>query len=1164
MDTSPLKTFATAARVQLLREVSARLSVVLAPSSIARVEALGAVNALERAIAEEGGGDIGQKAVIDRVAYMWFNRVVALRFMDSNGYTGTGVVSPDERYPNAQPEILTQAKLGQIDPDLLDAKLLTRVSGLLNGTIRSEDSQNEAYGILLMAYCRLWNKSMPFIFEKEGDFTELLIPGNLLSDESVIAKALEILTPEVCKDVEVIGWLYQFYISERKDEVFAGFKKNHKAGPGEIPAATQLFTPDWIVRYLVENSLGRLWLLNRPDSKLADQMEFYIPPNEIESEFLQIVSPLDIKVMDPACGSGHMLTYAFDLLYAIYEEEGYSPPEIPILILENNLFGIEIDPRAGALASFALTMKGRARLRTFFAYNLVPRICVLEPISFTSNELLEVVRPVGNCSEEEGFLNQFVDADTFGSLITPNEAIISTIEGYLATIDVNTLSGQSISDRTKRVIRQATFLSRGYNVVVANPPYMGSGNMSPLLAEFVKQSFPNSKADLFSAFIERGFTLIVPKGYSAMVVMQSWMFLTSFEKLREDLSSRRSLECLLHMGNMVMGIAFGTSAVVWKSLPSGEKKSSFMYVEMKDMFEGRPKSFPIRSQRMVNASVSDFEKIAGKPIIYWFPKEVFSLFEKKHDAATISRAAIGMVTGNNAKYVREWFEVSMSKISFDQGDLNGSLKSDKKWFPYAKGGKFRRWAGNYESVVNWENGGIELQTARTPDGSRVQAHNFNLDRIFKKGFTWTAVTNGSPSFRIVNEGFLFDAAAGICQAHAGSDLYLLGLLNSSSARFLLEGLNPTINLSPGYLGAVPVPVDNEQLLVEENVARAIAISLEDWNASELSWDFRRSPLLGRAGTLAEACNETQHIWNSMTHELGELESQNNVHFSNLFNLSGLISDEVPQESISLDVNPAFRYKSGLGSTALEVLQRKDMMVDFISYAIGCSFGRFSIDGPGVISGNQDATAKDYLGYATNPLLSSDTDIVIPVIDGDWFEDDIVSLFRKFLRFTFGGENFHENLRFIEECLGKDLRKYFIADFYKDHVQRYKKRPIYWLFSSSQGSFNALIYMHGYDPSTASIVLNEYLREFEAKLRAELVNQEGISANSANPREKAHSEKETDRIRKVLLELNEYEHDVLYPLATQQLSIDLDDGVKVNYLKFGSALKSIPGLGASDE
>ncbi len=484
METAPLKSFATWARTALIREVTARIAVVLAPASSERVELPKLVDALEKGINAAGGGSKGQAAVADRVAYTWFNRLIALRFMDANGYTRVGVVSPQAGVEDGQPDVLAEAKRGNFDTEVVGQKTRETVTALINGTRRSGDAQGEAYALLLADYCRHWNRSMPFMFARKGDFTELLIPANLLADDSVLNCAATVLTADVCQNVEVIGWLYQFYISERKNEVFAGLKKNKKAGPDEIPAATQLFTPHWIVRYLVENSLGRLWMLNRPSSRLVDQMDYYIAPVDAETDFLQISGPEELKVIDPACGSGHMLTYAFDVLYAIYEEEGYAPSDIPGLILTNNLFGTEIDPRAGSLAAFALTMKACARQRTFINKHFEVNVCVLEPISFTPQELDFLATATGDRHEQRAFWNQFEHADTFGSLIQPDPEVTARLGHHLATLDDGgDLLSADVLHWAERVVRQATYVASQYAVVVTNPPYMGSKNMDVRLSD---------------------------------------------------------------------------------------------------------------------------------------------------------------------------------------------------------------------------------------------------------------------------------------------------------------------------------------------------------------------------------------------------------------------------------------------------------------------------------------------------------------------------------------------------------------------------------------------------------------------------------------------------------------------------------------------------------
>lgn len=600
MDTNKLKKFAQFARRTLREQVAAKLALVLSNGSAARRESAGAVGKLEEAVAGSS-----KEQVVERVAYTWFNRFCALRFMDVNRYTRIGVVSPAEG--QFQPEILLEAKMGHIGEELASGPQRQKIADLLSGKSPSSDAQGEAYRLLVVAACNVWHQAMPFLFERIDDFTELLMPDDLLSGSSILAYTREAMTPDACNDVEVIGWLYQFYISEKKDAVFEGLKKNEKITPANIPAATQLFTPHWIVRYLVDNSLGRLWLLNRPSSKVAEQMAYYIAPEKDETNFLKISKPEDIKVCDPACGSGHMLTYAFDLLYAIYEEEGYDAAEIPEKILTHNLYGIELDERAGELAAFALTMKARARQRRFFNKRVKPNITVLEKVSFSRQELDEYMGHVGRDLFTHGLretLQQFGEADNFGSLINPK---VGHVADVLATLEAKDMASNlflaETHGRVLNVLRMAEALSPRYSVVVANPPYMGGKGMNGRLSAWAKETYPNSKSDLFAMFIERGFDLTPKYGYSAMVTMQSWMFLSSYEALRERILSETSIECMAHMGNMVMGIAFGTAATVLKKGGSPETRGAYCYVEYEDIGEhNKPVEFPPRNERNLKAA----------------------------------------------------------------------------------------------------------------------------------------------------------------------------------------------------------------------------------------------------------------------------------------------------------------------------------------------------------------------------------------------------------------------------------------------------------------------------------------------------------------------------------------------------------------------------------
>jgi hypothetical protein len=611
MDTSLLKKFAQGARKQLLGQVGSRLSQVLKADSIEVRENPKVVDKLKDAIKNSSA-----ETVIENVAYTWFNRFIALRFMDVNGFTRVGAVSPAEGF--TLPEVLQEAKAGHIDEDLLPSLKDNgkKVLELLNGQANigksangntTIDPQQEAYRHLFIATCNHFHKIMPFLFEKIQDFTELLLPEDLLSEGSVLAETLKAIHKENCKDVEIIGWLYQYYISEKKDQVFVGLKNNKKITPENIPAATQLFTPNWIVRFLVENSLGRLWMLNRPNSKLVQQMTYYIKSDQPETNFLKISKPEELKICDPACGSGHMLVYAFDLLAAIYEEEGYEASEIPEKILSHNLFGIEIDERAGELAAFALAMKARAKFSRYFRKPTLPQICILEKISFKDVEIQEYMDLVGEKEISmtlQETLHQFEEADNFGSLIQPKETDIKNFYAKLKAKDFSDkFQLNPTHDKVLKILEMVEYLSPKYHVVIANPPYMGSKGMNAILSEFAKENYPESKSDLFAMFMERGFELVVKKGYSAMVTMQSWMFLSSYEKQRERMLNEVTIECMAHMANMVMGIAFGTAATVWKNEFVLDYKGAFCYIEYEDIGEGnKPITFPPPNERNRSAN----------------------------------------------------------------------------------------------------------------------------------------------------------------------------------------------------------------------------------------------------------------------------------------------------------------------------------------------------------------------------------------------------------------------------------------------------------------------------------------------------------------------------------------------------------------------------------
>jgi len=1178
METLKLKRFAQYARRSLLEQVSGKLKLVLTAESSARREHDAAVKKLEEAIQKTD-----KKQVIERVAYIWFNRFCALRFMDVNRYNRVNIVSPADP-GQFQPEILAEAKMGHIDEEMVPDKTRQQIFALLDGKAPSRDPQGEAYRLLVVAACNFWNKAMPFLFQRIDDYTELLMPDDLLSGNSILAYTREAMTPDACEDVEVIGWLYQFYISEKKDEVFDGLKKNKKITPENIPAATQLFTPHWIVRYLVENSLGRLWLLNRPGSKLVEQMDYYIKPEQAETDFLRIAKPEEIKICDPACGSGHMLTYAFDLLYAIYEEEGYEPAEIPEKILTNNLYGIEIDERAGELAAFALTMKARAKQRRFFSKGVKPNICVLENVHFDGNELKDYMDFVGRdlfTAPLQTTLRQFEEADNFGSLIRPD---VTDVDGMLRILESKNVSGLLFISMTHQkvlqALRQADYLSPKYHVVIANPPYMGGKGMNGRLAAWLKDNYEDVKSDLFSAFIVRNTEMTLPNGQLGFMAPFVWMFISSYEKLRSFLINQKTITSLVQLEYSGFD---GATVPICTFTVENAHRPDFKggYVRLAD-FRGSENQGPRTLEAIQNpdcgwlyrASAADFKKIPGSPVAYWVSDAVRSLFDHPK-LGELSDTRLGMATANNDLFMRQWTEVSFSRSMLNASSRIEAESSMQKWFPYQKGGEFRKWYGNLDYLVNWQSDGEAIRNFVNPETGKVRSHNYNLDYIFREGVTWNALTSYKTSARISRNSLFDNAGSSLFAKDTTLHNVILAYLNSNLIVELISLISPTLNYQPGDIGKLPAVFDVDgKDDITKNAKSLIELSSDDWDSFETSWDFTSLPLLNpdyRQPTLKATYQKLRAHWREMTLEMQRLEQENNRIFIDAYGLQDELDEKVDLNEITLTCNPHYRYGNEKSEDELEALLLADTMRELVSYAVGCMFGRYALDKPGLILANQGETIDDYLKRVPEPSFPADDDNVIPMLDGDWFTDDIAERFRKFLRVAFGEEHYEDNLRFVEQGLnikGKrnyGIRDYFLGEFYTDHVKRYKKRPIYWLFSSPKGSFNALIYMHRYRPDTVSVVLNDYLLEFRTKLTSHKNHLEAVSiSGSASQGEKTKALKEIEKITKMIAEMEEYEREVLYPLATEQVEIDLDDGVKVNYPKLGAALKKIVGLDAKED
>ncbi len=1150
MDTNALKKFAQAARNLLIDQVTAKLDLVLDDAAPARREHPKAVKDLENAPSKDG-----KQQVIEQVAYTWFNRFTALRFMDANGYTQVRVVSPAEGA--TRPEILSEAMAGNL-PDGAP----TTIPALLDGRTPSHDPQAEAYRLLLVHTCNQWHGPMPFLFEEIDDYTELLMPGDLLSQTSILAELREVMTEDACQDVEIIGWLYQFYISEKKDQVFAGLKKNQKITAENIPAATQLFTPHWIVRYLVENSLGRLWLLNKPQSGLAAKMDYYIASEDPETDFLKITKPEEIRICDPAAGSGHMLTYAFDLLYAIYEEEGYDATEIPALILTHNLTGVEIDDRAGALAAFALAMKAAARLgrRRFLRMEAKPDICVLQNVAFTDAEMQDVAAVVGKdlfTDELRETCAQFEQAKNFGSLIVPK---LRDPAETLRVVEARDFAGdlllKEVQARVVAVLRMAEALSPKYHVVLANPPYMTRSNMNQVLKAWVEKKHPAGKHDLFAAFIQRCRPLALRRGFIGMVTIQNWMFLSSFEALREAILD----QC--YFGNLVQ-IGYNSfpelnSKVVQASafvLGANRDDRTGEFINLNDAPQSADKHQVLREKlsRGDNyiANSATFKRLPGEPIAYWVSDKFAALFKAKSSDEVVDLRE-GIHTGDNERFLRLWHEANSERIVLG-ATCDRDVDSRGKWVPYNKGGTYRKWYGNNDLVISWDE---SSRIAMAQLSGHVRP---SKGLYFREGGTWSALTSGFFGIRFYPVGHLFDSKGQV--AVGPKHLPIIGQFNTKLFQSLAKTIMPTLDYKCGDVKKLPFLPEAESLT--SSAEKAISTTKSDWDAYETSWDFTTLPLLQpdhRAETLEDSYATLRAHWQSMTEEMQRLEEENNRIFIDAYGLQDELTPEVPLNEITLTCNPAYRYGVKGSEGDRETRLRADTMAEFLSYAVGCMFGRYSLDAPGLILANQGERLEDYLARVPGPTFMPDEDNVIPVLDGDWFPDDITDRFRLFLRVTFGEAHFRENLRYIEDALGKDIRKYFTKDFYADHVKRYKKRPIYWMVSSPKGTFNALIYMHRYQSDTVSVLLNDYLREFITKLEGERARLDKQSDDpTATQSQRTKALKQVGVVAKQIDELHEWEREVIFPLAQQKIEIDLDDGVKANYPKFGTALKKITGL-----
>ena len=1151
MDSNKIKNLAFGARDALRAEVTARIDAVLEPGSSERLDQPEKTRQLEAAI-----DDKGMDAVVESTAYTWFNRLCALRFMDAKGYTPVPVVTP--RPGATQPAILADAAEGIFDPDFGFSRLVRdRVQSVLTGGSGSGVNRTEAaYGELLVAVCDRYAEAMPYLFG-EAAASSLVMPQGLLAEDSILSRIVEEMDDEECETVEVLGWLYQFYVAERKAEFNAS---GDKATADDIAPATQLFTPDWIVKYLVENSLGRLWMLNNPGSALADKMDYYIVPEGETEDFIKVYSPEELTLCDPACGSGHILVYAFDLLFEIYQEEGYFPEDIPALILQNNLFGMEIDGRAAEIAKFALEMKAREKDPEFFEKRIDANVTVLEPVKFEPGVLVGAGPLVGATE----LLDAFEHMTEVGSLYVPAPGDMAAVDNAIANFSEDDLLGMGMLKKlcTMRGVLEA--LSRKVDCVVANPPYLGGSHFNDYMRGWIKAKFPDEKSDLCTCFIKRGFSLAKSNGYSSMVTMHSWMFIDSYKAMRIHILNNKSICSLAHLGTrafeQIGGEVVQVAATVFFN---GASLTDGVYFRLVDESSSKAKddrlTVLVKDKTAIDrhrTSRDAFRAIPGCVIAYWCSETMLDTFRVGKKLSSYGTFTKGVVTGDNLKFLRTWWEPSYNKIGFVISSADQALISSKKWFPCNKGGSFRRWYGNNEYVINWENDGHDIFL--TENAVKHHPQTYKRELQFKTAISWSSIATDAASFRMKSCD-LSEAAGMSLYLSSNTGKYLLALLNSSVCGEYLKVLAPTLNIKIYSLEGLPVLGASSNSNVEGLSNANMDISSADWNSFEASWDFEWHPLAPSArerfeqlsyGTNSDARSASVSLiskrfesWSAECDErfnqLKANEEELNRIFARIYGMEGEVPIEVPDDKVSV--------------------RRADLVRDvksLVSYGVGCIMGRYSTFAPGLILADAQQTVDDFRAKVPNAGFLPDEDAILPVLDGEWFSDDIVAQFRKWLEVIYGAEMLDENVRFIEEALGKDLRKYFVKDFYKDHCATYQvtgsgKRPIYWMFASPKGSFQALVYMHRYTPSTVGQILTKYLREYIEKINAKI--------GQLDQSDRAADNRQADKYRAVVRELTDWERNVIYPLANKREDIDLDDGVKVNYNKFPHALAKVTGL-----
>ena len=1185
MDKNAIKKFAVWARKELIERVSKKaLAYGITEHEVYNPDAdsvnglvLTAAQKKERKALTEQIFAKGYKQVMEEVAYTWFNRFCALRFMEVNGFLPSLVRVFTNDKNEFRPQLLTEAL--ELDLPGLDKQKIYE--------LKEANADEELYKYLLITQCNALNNELPCMFQRIEDYTELLFPDNLLREGSVIEQMITLIPEKDWQDaVQIIGWLYQYYNIEPKKEVFANLDKNIKIGKNDIPAATQLFTPDWIVRYMVENSLGRL--VNNASSDNAqptttnyplESWKYYLPGAEQETEVRKQLAQLSTtnfsltttKCIDPCMGSGHILAYLFDVLMEVYRSEGYRDRDAVKNIINNNLYGLDIDERAAQLAYFAVMMQGRKYDNRFLTRHYQPHIYAVTESNGINRELLayfgvelDDLNRENALNQLNGMLDEMEDACEYGSLITVSEYDFTLLKDFVAAYDAeqNLFASGALAplqERLQQLIAVAEMLAQKYEVVVTNPPYMGAGNMNPKLSGFIKKKYADYKSDFFSAFIIRASEMTKPDGYCGFFTPYVWMFIQSYEKLRKYLYSNATIETLIQFEYSAFEEAtVPVCTFVFKNSKMNKKGCYLRLVDFRGGME-------VQRQKTLEAinnhdcgfyyeQCSDnFAKIPGAPVAYWVSENLLNDFMIGEKIKEIAEPKSGLSTTDNERFLRRWFEVMFSEITFNLTDITETYNKTR-WFPLAKGGAYRKWYGNFEYVVDWEKNGQRIKDAtKGAAGGRIVSPEY----YFKEIITWSGISSGEPSMRYANNSIFGSGAKALLSKNNFWDY--LAFLNSKVALKILCFLSPTLNYEAGHIGNLPVCFDGDDY-VKRLTKHNISISKSDWDSFETSWDFTIHPLLSaKHELLADAYASYKQIANERFAQLKANEEELNRIFIDIYGLKDELTPEVEEKDVT--VHRIFDSKDDVPEAmkgSNYILTQQQVVKSLISYAVGCMFGRYSLDKPGLVYAGGEWDAGNYQTFA------ADKDAIIPISDNEYFNDDIVARFVEFIKTAFGADEktLEENLNFIAAALGGNgsardvIRAYFNNGFYADHCKTYQKRPIYWLFDSGKkNGFKCLIYMHRYQNDTIARIRTDYLHEQQSRYRTAISDLQNRIDNAASTGVRVKLQKQLATVQAQVEEARLYEEKI-HHLADQMLEIDLDDGVKHNYAIFKDVLAKI--------